>query len=103
MHQSVINMSIRYEQELSRPNYVTPAAYLDLLGVYIILMKTKRQEIRNSITRLSTGMQKMESTGFEVKELQKTLDMLKPKLEIAVADTKVMIEAIAKDTVSTME
>lgn len=46
------------------------------------------------------GLDKLLSTGEEVKEMQKTLTSLKPALEIAAADAEVMIAKIAADTVS---
>lgn len=48
----------------------------------------------------SSGLDKLQSTTEEIKELQIQLEIMKPALEIAAKDADVMIKKIAADTVS---
>lgn len=55
MHASVVEASVRYEQELSRHNYVTPTSYLELLSSYTELINKKKGSLTEGVGRLSTG------------------------------------------------
>lgn len=46
------------------------------------------------------GLDKLQNTSEEVKELQLQLEIMKPALEIAAKDADIMIKQIAADTVS---
>ncbi len=59
IHQSVADKSIQFLSELSRHNYVTPTSYLELLGTYAKLLKTKISEISNQRNRTKTGLDKV--------------------------------------------
>ncbi|PSN46072.1 Dynein heavy chain 1 [Blattella germanica] len=54
MHQSVVDASEIYLQELSRHNYVTPTSYLELLASYSMLMTKKRGELAGNVQRLQS-------------------------------------------------
>ncbi|KAJ3657289.1 hypothetical protein Zmor_009105 [Zophobas morio] len=97
MHASVVDASVLYKQELSRHNYVTPTSYLELLSSYTDLMIKKRTALSEGVTRLSTGLGKLQSTAEEVKILQASLEEMKPALEAAKLDAETMIEQIARD------
>lgn len=59
MHKSVEKISIAYKAELRRTNFVTPTSYLELLTMFKTIMKQKRQELKQSITRLKTGLDRL--------------------------------------------
>ena len=48
VHSSVATNSIKYKQELSRHNYVTPTSYLELLGIFQNLIDLKKNEVQQS-------------------------------------------------------
>lgn len=122
MHASVVNASALYLQELSRHNYVTPTSYLELLSSYTDLLNKKKGSLTEGLGRLkigkstkfslklfqpsslsfslALGLDKLQSTTEEVKELQIQLEVMKPALEIAARDADIMIKQIAADTVS---
>lgn len=119
MHASVVKASALYLQELSRHNYVTPTSYLELLSSYTDLLNKKKGSLTEGLGRLRAGIEifiksgifyfismhfkgldKLQNTTEEVKELQIQLEVMKPALEIAARDADVMIKQIAADTVS---
>lgn len=69
MHKSVEKLSIKYKNELRRTNWVTPTSYLELLTMFKVIMKEKRSELKNSITRLDTGLQRLIEANSEVSDM----------------------------------
>ena len=59
IHSSVATNSIKYKQELSRHNYVTPTSYLELLGIFQNLIDLKKNEVQQSKNRTKTGLDKV--------------------------------------------
>ncbi|RZF38667.1 hypothetical protein LSTR_LSTR003473, partial [Laodelphax striatellus] len=98
MHQSVVEASTLYLQELSRHNYVTPTSYLELLSSYGSMMTKKKEELQQGIKRLQAGLDKLLTTAQEVQVLQKELAEMKPKLEAAQVAAEDMLKQIEADT-----
>ncbi|CAH0560320.1 unnamed protein product [Brassicogethes aeneus] len=99
MHASVVKASVRFKEELSRTNYVTPTSYLELLSSYIELLNKKKGSLTEGVGRLKIGLEKLQITQEEVKVLQVNLKEMKPALEIAAKDADIMIAQIAQDTI----
>ena len=59
IHQSVAVNSIKFKEEMSRHNYVTPTSYLELLGIFSKLVGMKKMELNTSRNRLKTGLEKV--------------------------------------------
>ena len=59
MHKSVEKISIQYKNELRRINFVTPTSYLELLTMFKYVMIEKRTELKNSIMRLKTCLDRL--------------------------------------------
>ena len=62
IHQSVAVSSIKFKEEMSRHNYVTPTSYLELLGIFSKLVGMKKMELSTSRNRLKTGLEKVLSS-----------------------------------------
>ncbi|XP_068082965.1 dynein axonemal heavy chain 1 [Anabrus simplex] len=103
MHQSVVDISVLFLEELSRHNYVTPTSYLELLSSYSVLLNKKKKEFVNNRQRLSTGLEKLLNTAEEVKVLQVELAAMQPALKQATEQTSIMLEKIAADRVMAEE
>jgi dynein heavy chain len=56
-------MSVRFFDELTRVNHVTPTSYLELLMMYKIIMKEKTTELKNAMNRLQTGLDRLISAN----------------------------------------
>lgn len=69
MHKSVEKISIQYKNELRRINFVTPTSYLELLTMFKQVMFEKRTELKNSIMRLKTGLDRLIQANIEVEKI----------------------------------
>ncbi|CAH8612512.1 unnamed protein product [Heterobilharzia americana] len=98
IHQSVINNTELFKQELSRHNYVTPTSFLELLGVFSKIYGLKKHEIITARNRTQTGLDKLLYTEEVVSKLQEELEAMKPELEKAVGESKATMEEIARDS-----
>ncbi|XP_049878805.1 dynein axonemal heavy chain 1-like [Pectinophora gossypiella] len=97
-HQSVVDASVRFLHELNRLNYVTPMSYMEMLGAYAEMFRKRQNAILTESGALKTGLDKLDQTEVEVKQLQIELAELKPLMERAAAETAKVIEQIAIDT-----
>ncbi|XP_045539469.1 dynein axonemal heavy chain 1 [Papilio machaon] len=97
-HQSVVDASTRFLAQLNRLNYVTPMSYMEMLAAYAEMFKKKQAAILKESNALKTGLNKLNQTEVEVKQLQIELAELKPMMERAAEETKKVIEQIATDT-----
>lgn len=97
IHTSVKNACGRMYNNLSRPYYITPKSYLDLINLYIDLLATKRKELNESRDRLLNGLQKLDETNNVVDDMKKQLNDLQPQLEKKKEDTAQLIEHVNKD------
>ncbi|CAL1534965.1 unnamed protein product, partial [Lymnaea stagnalis] len=98
IHESVTINSLRFLEEMSRHNYVTPTSYLELLGLFSQLVSKKKGELTLASMRLKTGLDKILVTTKEVAKLQEELAVMSPELEKAVKIAIVTMEEISKDT-----
>ncbi|XP_052749829.1 dynein axonemal heavy chain 1-like isoform X2 [Galleria mellonella] len=97
-HESVSAASARFLARLGRLNYVTPMSYMEMLAAYADMFRKKRAAILAESNALKTGLNKLNQTEVEVKQLQIELAELKPLMERAADETRKVIEQIAIDT-----
>ncbi|KAL0879698.1 hypothetical protein ABMA27_003413, partial [Loxostege sticticalis] len=97
-HQSVVDASAKFLAQLNRLNYVTPMSYMEMLGAYAEMFRKQRKAILNESNALKTGLNKLNQTEVEVKQLQIELAELKPLMEKAAEETRKVIDQIAIDT-----
>ncbi|XP_063366022.1 dynein axonemal heavy chain 1-like [Cydia amplana] len=97
-HQSVVDASAKFLAQLNRLNYVTPMSYMEMLGCYAEMFRKKQNDILKESNALKTGLNKLNQTEVEVKQLQIELAELKPLMEKAAEETRKVIERIAIDT-----
>jgi dynein heavy chain len=57
------------KKELRRIFYVTPTNFVELLKGYDKIIRAKRNEIGANITKLDTGLTKLEKASEEVREM----------------------------------
>ena len=61
--------------------YTTPKSYLDLIALYISLLRDKRTEYAETRERLLNGLSKLRDTNVVVEKMQAELTRLTPVLE----------------------
>jgi dynein heavy chain, axonemal len=97
IHKSVETASFRYLQELRRHNYVTPKSYLELLNMYVAILKEKKADLKKQIDRLKGGLSKLIDANEQVEEMQRILIKKQPELEKAQEETEKMMIKLAVD------
>ena len=81
MHSSVAIAADQFYEEMRRKFYTTPKSYLDLIGLYMDLYATKKEELQVSLDRLANGLRKLDETNVKVAEMEITITELVPVLE----------------------
>nr|XP_031542333.1 dynein heavy chain 1, axonemal isoform X7 [Vicugna pacos] len=98
IHQSVAKKCVEYLAELAHHNYVTPKSYLELLNIFSILIRQKKQELKTAKNRMKSGLDKLLRTSEDVAKMQEELEVVRPLLEEAAKDTTLTMEQIKMDT-----
>jgi dynein heavy chain len=55
VHRSIESAAVRFYNQLRRRIYTTPKSYLDLIGLYIGMLKDKRNEVDKQSDRMYAG------------------------------------------------
>lgn len=97
-HQSVVDASEKCYLELSRRNYVTPSAYLELLKAFRTFYARKIDEITRLRDRYTTGLEKLDFAASQVGEMQTNLYDLQPKLKVLSEETDRIMVNIERET-----
>lgn len=98
IHNSVINYSVKFFTELRRKNYVTPTSYLELLKLYIDMMKYQQSVLPTKINKYTVGLQTLKETNEEVANLQRKIIEFQPKLEQFAKETAEMVIELEKES-----
>ena len=69
IHSDVKKYSDRFYDELRRKNYVTPTSYLELLKLYLDMMKIQQSILPTKIEKYTTGLKTLRETNEEVDKL----------------------------------
>nr|XP_015196051.1 PREDICTED: dynein heavy chain 2, axonemal isoform X1 [Lepisosteus oculatus]XP_015196052.1 PREDICTED: dynein heavy chain 2, axonemal isoform X1 [Lepisosteus oculatus]XP_015196053.1 PREDICTED: dynein heavy chain 2, axonemal isoform X1 [Lepisosteus oculatus] len=80
VHQSVAEYSQKMKLELRRHNYVTPTNYLELVSGYKKLLTEKRAELGDQVSKLRTGLYKIDDTRGKVEAMSVELEEAKKKV-----------------------
>lgn len=97
IHKSVEKSSVKYFESLRRYNYVTPTSYLELLSTFRKVLSFKKKEVQKSISRLKSGLDKLEEANKSVAEMRIILKDMQPQLEKASAETEKMMQKLSVD------
>lgn len=101
IHQSAVQGSTKFKEELGRVNYVTPTAYLSLLSTFSKMIGVKQASLKDRRDKTANGMTKLEATEVEVAALQTELTEMQPMLKQAAEETATaMVEITASKAVA---
>eukprot|EP00040_Diaphanoeca_grandis_P037866 m.251032 g.251032 ORF g.251032 m.251032 type:complete len:4203 (+) comp33890_c0_seq2:91-12699(+) len=95
IHQSAVDKSVEFKDELGRVNYVTPTAYLTLLEVFGKMIGAKRGALKSGRDKTANGLTKLAATEIEVAQLQIELQEMQPALKKAKEETEVAMVDIS--------
>jgi dynein heavy chain len=93
-HQTSIQLSKKYFDQLQRINYVTPTSFLELIKTFKDLLEKKRFEILSLKERYSFGAEKLESSEKSISIMQKMLHALQPKMIKTSIETEDLINGL---------
>jgi dynein heavy chain len=98
VHRSIEDMSVTFFNELRRRVYTTPKSYLDLISLYISMLKGLQDVVEQNSDRMKVGVQKLTETNEIVDSLRGDLEKLAPVLKEKSAETEELLAKVAKDT-----
>ena len=81
IHTTVVDYSDRFFDQLKRKNYTTPTSYLELLKLYIGMLKVQQNIIPMKIRKYTVGLQTLKETNEMVAELQIKIKEMQPILD----------------------
>lgn len=94
-HNSTIDLSHKFLNELNRHYYVTPTSYLELVATFKNLLSGKRSFVMAQKMRYVVGLDKLASASAQVAVMSEELKDLQPLLVVAsqeVSDIMVKVE-----------
>lgn len=94
-HQTTVDASVKFFNNLKRHYYVTPTSYLELIYTFKELLKTKREEVLGLKERYENGYECLITTEGEVNGMQKYLEELKPQLIETSKETEMKMVKVA--------
>ncbi|XP_061081745.1 dynein axonemal heavy chain 11 [Conger conger] len=97
-HTSVNEVSTRYQQNEKHFNYTTPKSFLEFMKLYGNLLGVKRRELTQKMERLENGLQKLQSTAYQVEDLKAKLAVQEVELHQRNTDTEAIISKIGQQT-----
>ena len=98
MHKSVEISSQEYLREVKRYNYVTPTSFLELLSLYLKLLRSKSEENKMMFKRFEDGLLKLQAAEEAVAGLKVKLSVDKPELEKAEKEINILLSGLREET-----
>jgi dynein heavy chain len=98
VHRSIEDISTRFFSELRRRVYTTPKSYLDLISLYISMLKGLQDIVEMKSERMKVGVRKLIETNDVVDGLRGELVKLEPILKSKAIETEVLLAQVAKDS-----
>ena len=98
VHSSVSNnIAPQFYKQLKRKVYVTPKSYLDMIKLYIKMLKNKKNELNLRRQILLNGLNKLKEANEIVIKLQSDLTKLQPQLIIKQKEATQLLSKIEID------
>eukprot|EP01041_Mallomonas_annulata_P001585 gene1585-3062_t len=98
VHRSIEDLSVRFYNELRRRIYTTPKSYLDLISLYMNMLKGLQDTVEKKAERMRVGVRKLNETNSLVDNLRADLVALEPVLKEKSAETGELLTRVAKDS-----
>ena len=98
VHRSIEETSGRFFQELRRRVYTTPKSYLDLINLYMSMLKGLQDIVEIKSDRMKVGVRKLEETNNIVEGLRGELFKLEPVLKQKSIETEALLIDVAQQS-----
>merc|ERR1712159_926292 len=93
-HDGVRDLSLRFERDRKRINYVTPTSYLELIQSFQTSLGKVQGAVMKQKNRYSTGLEKLQFASEQVSTMQTELKGMLPGLEKAKEETAKLMNVI---------
>ncbi|RHY05497.1 hypothetical protein DYB25_001425 [Aphanomyces astaci] len=97
IHRSVEAATAKYFKELKRQTYTTPTSYLELIRLYVDMLRTQRGLVKAKEARYRGGLKKLAETEEIVGNLKNELIVLQPVLVKSQQETSELLTQVTKD------
>jgi dynein heavy chain len=97
IHLSVEATAAKFLAQLRRHTYTTPKSYLDLISLYLQVLRERKDDVGTVRRRLAIGVSKMEETNAVVADLQAQLTKLQPVLVQKTAETAELLKTVTRE------
>eukprot|EP01038_Epipyxis_sp_PR26KG_P006339 gene6339-8727_t len=98
VHRSIEQTSVRFFNELRRRVYTTPKSYLDLINLYMSMLKGLQDVVEIKSERMKVGVMKLSETNAVVDGLKAELIKLEPVLKQKAIETESLLANVAKQS-----
>jgi dynein heavy chain len=96
VHRSIEDTSVKFYNELRRRIYTTPKSYLDLINLYMSMLKGLQDVVEIKSDRMKVGVRKLNETNSVVDGLKADLVALEPILREKAVETEALLIDVAK-------
>eukprot|EP00599_Poterioochromonas_sp_BG-1_P017876 CAMPEP_0173166600 /NCGR_PEP_ID=MMETSP1105-20130129/22117_1 /TAXON_ID=2985 /ORGANISM="Ochromonas sp., Strain BG-1" /LENGTH=3828 /DNA_ID=CAMNT_0014087887 /DNA_START=639 /DNA_END=12125 /DNA_ORIENTATION=- len=96
VHRSIEKTSAQFFQELRRRVYTTPKSYLDVINLYMSMLKGLQDVVDLKSERMKVGVRKLNETNAVVDGLKAELVKLEPILKEKAIETEALLIDVAK-------
>eukprot|EP00746_Dinoflagellata_sp_MGD_P154845 gnl/MRDRNA2_/MRDRNA2_85065_c0_seq4.p1 gnl/MRDRNA2_/MRDRNA2_85065_c0~~gnl/MRDRNA2_/MRDRNA2_85065_c0_seq4.p1 ORF type:complete len:4104 (-),score=817.24 gnl/MRDRNA2_/MRDRNA2_85065_c0_seq4:76-11610(-) len=97
IHSTVSDEAEVFFEALRRRTYTTPTSYLELIKLFMDLLKLKQGEVTTKLNRYKVGSKTLSETKDVVDKLKSDLTKMQPVIEQAKKDTAALMEQVTKD------
>ena len=97
-HAGIRELTGRFEREAKRHFYITPTSYLELLNAYKSLFAARHEAVAAAQRRYENGLEKLLFTESQVNTMKAELEVLKPQLVQASAETEALLVDVKRET-----
>ncbi|KAL0241591.1 hypothetical protein GEMRC1_006826 [Eukaryota sp. GEM-RC1] len=98
VHLSTNEMAGRFKSMTRRHVYTTPKSFLELIDVYLSMIRDKKLDIQNTIDRLESGLIKLNQTAADVDQLKVDLEAQQVVVEGKKEAAAKLLDQVAKET-----
>jgi dynein heavy chain len=91
VHRSIEKTSVKFFNELRRRIYTTPKSYLDLINLYMSMLKGLQDVVELKSDRMKVGVRKLNETNAVVDGLRNELIKLEPVLKQKAIETEALL------------
>ncbi|KAM3614782.1 uncharacterized protein V6R79_018954 [Siganus canaliculatus] len=98
VHTSVNQASEKYQRNEKRYNYTTPKSFLQQITLYRNLLEKSQDQLQHKMSRLDSGLQKLQTTATQVEDLKAKLASQEAELTFKKENIEALIAKIGLQT-----